>query len=139
MRFLYRMEGIAGTSKEESGAIGNSKSETNPGGQFKCHICSLDEKYDYFGSEPPFAKHLIYQEKCYIKRDPFSALNKGEVLPLGGDCSFCKSQVCMNCSLFYTKRLCAVCCNKVKNNLPQPMHTRIKKISENLYSKEKDS
>lgn len=96
---------------------------------FACSFCTLNEKYDYKGKEPPFQKYLIYLEECYIMRDPFTPLKQREALVLGSDCYFCKKPTCMDCSLFYTKRFCKNCALANIQELPKQLHKKIKQFS----------
>ncbi|XP_033217075.1 cysteine-rich DPF motif domain-containing protein 1 [Belonocnema kinseyi] len=136
------MEGVPGSSKmqpeifhkkpeesreERKRAKGESKSETR--GTFACGFCPLNEHFDYKGTKPPFARQLLYLEDCYIMKDPFSPLNQGETLVLGADCSFCKTAVCLGCSIFYTKRFCKKCALAHIKDLPKQLHKKIIDLS----------
>lgn len=95
---------------------------------FKCSYCSLEERYDFKGTKPPFARQLNYLEDCYVMKDPFSLPNKGEVLVLGADCDFCKKTVCLGCSIYFGKRFCLKCASSNTQNLPSQMHSKIKNL-----------
>ncbi|KAJ8672976.1 hypothetical protein QAD02_004237 [Eretmocerus hayati] len=97
----------------------------DPGGVWKCCHCRLEEHYDYKGNKPPFAKHLSFSEDCYIMKDPFSSLNRGEILILGGDCSICNRSVCLECSLFYAKRFCKACAFENSRYFPSEVQKKI--------------
>lgn len=98
---------------------------------WKCSSCPLEEKYDYKGKNPPFAKHLIFSEECYIMKDPFSPPNRGEVLVLGGDCKICNNPVCIECSIYLNNRFCNKCAMKNIKSFPLETHKRIKKLNSN--------
>lgn len=112
--------------KEEKKKLFSKREERET---FVCCFCKLSEKYDYKGRQPPFQRHLIYQEDCYIMRDPFSPLNQKEALILGGDCCLCKKSTCMDCSIFYTKRFCKICALNNIHDLPSQLHKKIKQFS----------
>ncbi|XP_011306550.1 cysteine-rich DPF motif domain-containing protein 1, partial [Fopius arisanus] len=99
--------------------------DDGPGGKFKCFRCSLEERFDYKGTKPPFSRAIVYLEECYIMKDPFTPPNKGQVLVLGGDCSICGQSVCLSCSIFYAKRFCKECANN-NDNLPKQLQSKIK-------------
>ena len=136
------MEGVAGSSKIQTSIFDSNSEESREerkhskegtksqtGGIFTCNFCSLNEYFDYKGTKPPFARQLLFLEDCYIMKDPFSPLNKGETLVLGADCSFCKRPVCLGCSIFYTKRFCKDCALENIKNLPSQLHKKIMDLS----------
>ena len=128
------MEAIASTSKISIETLESNQEElketkSEPGGTFACNFCGLKEHFDFKGSKPPFARQLLFLEECYIMKDPFSPLNKGETLVLGADCNFCQKSVCLDCSIFYTKRFCKNCALQNINQLPVQLHKRIKELS----------
>lgn len=126
------MEAILNTSTDASTPADHSKPSTSQdvkekiGGIFTCSYCSLEEKFDYKGAKPPFARQLVYLEDCYIMKDPFSLPNKGEVLVLGADCSVCNKPVCLGCSIFFAKRFCSKCATDNIQYLPPQLHAKIK-------------
>ncbi|CAD6236304.1 GSCOCG00008111001-RA-CDS, partial [Cotesia congregata] len=103
----------------------NVETKQDLGGIFKCEFCSLIEKYNYKGRKPPFARDILYEEDCYVMKDPFSLLNGGETLVIGSDCSICNKTVCLGCSIFYSKRFCQECATN--NELYLPHQLQIKK------------
>lgn len=127
----------AGTSKDAISMIGAAKNASHgPIGNFTCQLCRLKEKYDYVGTKPPFARPVTFLEDCYIMRDPFSAVNRGQVLILGAHCHYCEIAVCMDCSMFYVNRICAKClCNK-KSEFPSNLQGKINKLV-NSYCEKK--
>ena len=129
---------IAGTSADVPSTLLNSSLENvditkdkkkDLGGTWKCYVCNLEEHYDYKGNKPNFAKHLSFLEDCYIMKDPFSSPNKGEILILGADCTICKSSVCMDCSIFYTKRFCKICALHNVQHFPDKLKNKISSFS----------
>lgn len=104
---------------------GNLRTNKYHGGIFECSICALEERYDYKGAKPPFARAIAYSEDCYIAKDPFSLPNKGEVLVLGADCSVCQKPICLGCSLFYVKRFCRSCAIENISRLPNQLQSKI--------------
>lgn len=100
-------------------------------GTWKCFCCNLEEYYNYKGCKPPFAKHLLFTEDCYIMKDPFSPPGKGEILVLGADCSICNKTVCMECSFYYTKRFCKKCALKNIKNFPIMFEKKILQFENN--------
>lgn len=143
MDIILRMDGVASTSKyernEDEKKISKYVKSEVPSKQnnreerktFACSFCTLNEKYDYRGTKPPFQKHVIYLEECYVMKDPFTALNQREALVLGGDCYFCKKSVCLDCSIFYTKRFCKICALDNIQDLPLQLHKKIKQLASN--------
>lgn len=111
------------TNVEDS--ISTKDKKKDSGGIWKCFCCSLEERYNFKGTKPPFAKHLYFSEDCYIMKDPFSPPNRGEILVLGADCSICGNPVCMECSLFYAKRFCKVCALKNIEHFPLKLQSKI--------------
>jgi hypothetical protein len=107
------------STNEQSNLISNIK-------MFKCCICKLFTKYDYFGTRP-VERHVLNRldkdnlseeeqreklkllesiknkkesivllEKCYVCDDPFSNLKSYNYLVLGGTCFTCSQMVCMS-------------------------------------------
>ncbi|NXA70524.1 CDPF1 protein, partial [Mohoua ochrocephala] len=52
-------------------------------------------------------------EEAYVMKYPFTP-DKDKFLIVGSRCSLCSRAVCVDCSLFYSKRFCLPC---VKENL----------------------
>jgi len=104
--------------------------------QFQCSLCGLCEMCHYFGSKPPFVKKCLeFREDCYVMLDPFSPYNPKKAnnfLVLGAECSSCNSTVCVECSIFFTKRFCIKCAQYDINEFPQDVQSRIVKIAETL-------
>ncbi|XP_076283044.1 cysteine-rich DPF motif domain-containing protein 1-like [Lasioglossum baleicum] len=129
------MESVASTSVSQPGvsepqgssSSSHEKKETTSS-VFKCSYCSLQERFDFKGVKPPFARQITYSEECYIMKDPFCLPNKGEVLVLGADCNFCKKPVCLGCSIYFGKRLCSKCANSNINNFPSQLHLKVKNL-----------
>jgi hypothetical protein len=96
---------------------------------FTCADCGLSEDADYYGRKPYFCRTIVFHEDSYICRDPFSpqASNNTNFLLLGSNCSVCKEMTCQECSVFYTKRLCAKCAISASQYLPQQL--KINKVN----------
>ncbi|XP_017790802.1 PREDICTED: cysteine-rich DPF motif domain-containing protein 1, partial [Habropoda laboriosa] len=130
------MECIASTSTDEERTIQHSQGITSTvkdtkettTGLFRCSYCLLEERFDFKGIKPPFARQLNYLEECYVMKDPFSLPNKGEVLVLGADCQFCKKPVCLGCSVYFGRRFCVKCASNNIQNLPSQLHPKIKSL-----------
>lgn len=136
------MESIASTSTDDPCISENNhritstiqESKQTTGGIFTCCHCSLQERFDFKGIKPPFARQLTYMEECYIMKDPFSLPNKGEVLVLGADCNFCKKPACLGCSIYFGKRFCLKCASDNICNLPSQLQPKIKSLIKNINS-----
>lgn len=133
------MESVASTSVNEVEIVDRNKgilstnreSKEVTGGVFTCSYCSLQERFDFKGAKPPFARQITYSEECYVMKDPFSLPNKGEVLVLGGDCNFCNKPVCLGCSIYFGKRFCSKCASSNINHLPSQLHAKVKNLIKN--------
>lgn len=103
----------------------NSAKET-----FSCEACGLSAKFDYYGKQPPFVHHFSVTEDAYIMKDPF--VDGKRCIILGAHCSMCNKSVCVSndCSIFYSKRLCATCVEKHLYDLPKEIQKEIAKKSE---------
>ena len=99
--------------------------------QFECSICGLAELCQYFGDKPPFTKHLLeFEEDVYVMIDPFKARQSrynSDYLVLGGACSACRVDACMECSVYFTKRFCIKCAEFNINEFPKDMQGKIVK------------
>ncbi|KZC06256.1 UPF0595 protein C22orf40 like protein [Dufourea novaeangliae] len=130
------MESIPSTSVSQTGSNEPSHGSTSTGhepkestsGVFTCSYCSLQERFDFKGVKPPFARQITYLEECYVMKDPFSIPNKGEVLVLGADCSVCNKPVCLGCSIYFGKRFCSKCASNNIHYLPSQLHTKVKNL-----------
>ena len=102
--------------------------------QFQCSNCGLCEMCHYFGTSPPFIKKsLEFSEECYVMLDPFSPYNPktaNNFIVLGSECSVCRCTVCVECSIFFTKRICIKCAQFHINEFPQEVQNKIIKISD---------
>ena len=110
--------------------------------QFQCDLCGLCEMCQYYGTSPPFVKNLLeFTEACYVMIDPFTP-HQGKFannfLVLGGDCDVCKVTVCVECSIFFTKRFCVKCAQFNINEFPQDVQSRLVKLADN-FAKQKNS
>ena len=102
--------------------------------KFSCYKCGLQEVCHYFGRKPPFvAKQIEFAEDAFIMRDPFSPREVGRAnfLQIGGKCSKCTKNVCVECSIFYFKRLCIECCAEYLSEFPSEIGLKIQKKIEN--------
>lgn len=96
---------------------------------FTCTSCGLSENYDYKGKQPPFSKLINFTNDCYVMKDPFSPLNKGQFLILGSDCELCCKPYCQSteCSLFYVKFYCYTCAKQNIQKFPVQVQSRLLK------------
>lgn len=104
---------------------------------FKCDNCSLNERCDYFGTNPPFAKKIYFSEKCYVMKDPFSPApshltnksNSEYFIVIGSHCSICNNLVCKGteCSFYYSKTFCLSCAKNNLKEFPLEIQTKIRK------------
>jgi len=105
---------------------------------FQCFNCGLSEMCQFKGKDPPFVKKLVeFKEDCFVMVDPFSPRQtKGgsNFLVLGGRCSQCDRDVCVGCSIFYTRRFCVKCATFNINEFPSDVQKRIVKLAENVAS-----
>lgn len=136
------MESIASTSMDQPAVVEHNhgiipsvrESKEIAAGVFTCTYCLLQERFDFKGAKPPFARQIIYSEDCYVMKDPFSLPNRGEVLVLGGDCNFCNKPVCLACSIYFGKRFCLKCALSNIHHLPPQLHQKIKNLIKNTNS-----
>jgi len=113
--------------------------------EFQCKVCGLEEMCHYYGNKPKFTKNLVeFKEDAYVMVDPFSAQERRfgtNFLQLGGNCAHCKISVCVECSIFYSRRFCLTCSLFYCNEFPSEVQTRINKLAatrEKEASKNKD-
>lgn len=107
---------------------------------FTCSVCGQSEKCHYLGTEPPFCKAFIqFHEQCFVIIDPFTPRQFRGVsnfLVLGGFCSYCKEEVCVECSIYFTKRFCIKCSQFNINEFPKEVQGKIvKKVATDSSSK----
>ena len=119
-----KSESLADETKTTSTNL--SSSSTHNIKMFKCHMCNLYTKYDYYGTRP-VERHLLNRldkeqltdeelkekaklidsiknkkesiallEKCYVCDDPFSTVKSSSYLVLGANCFTCKLMTCMS-------------------------------------------
>ena len=104
--------------------------------QFECSLCGLCEMCHYFGSSPPFVKNCLeLTEECFVMLDPFSAYNPktaNRFIVLGAACSGCGLTVCVECSIYFTRRFCVKCAQFHINEFPQDVQSRIVKVAESV-------
>ncbi|XP_055678503.1 cysteine-rich DPF motif domain-containing protein 1 [Lutzomyia longipalpis] len=104
---------------------------------FCCSLCSMSEKCDYVGKNPPFARKIQLIEDSYIMIDPFSPppidsrkqSSAERYLVLGAECSVCQRVVCRGteCSFFYTATFCTECVREKLREFPLEVQTKIRK------------
>ena len=97
---------------------------------FCCYKCGLQETCQYFGCKPPFVKNQVrFAEDSFVMRDPFSPREAGRAhfLLIGGKCGKCKKTVCIECSIFYSKRFCYDCCSQYLSEFPPEIGTKVQK------------
>ena len=113
---------------------------------FKCSMCNLFARYDYFGTKPlerhatttsktvqqnPKKETIILIEPAYVCDDPFSELKSNNYLILGAKCNICNKMTCVSseCSVFYfKKRFCFKCAAQCdQNEFPSEIQIEIKK------------
>ena len=110
--------------------------------QFQCELCGLCEMCQYKGTAPPFVKNLLeFTESCYVMVDPFTARQSrfgNNFLVLGGECDSCHVTVCVECSIYFTKRFCVKCAQFNINEFPKDVQSRIVKLADN-FAKQKSN
>lgn len=98
---------------------------------FQCSTCSLKEKFDYFGDQPPKMKRFRYAEHCYLMVDPFVPPNRGEYLVLGAHCVMCNRTVCRDtcCSFYFGGTHCIKCAKANIAQFPKVVQEKLNKIN----------
>jgi len=100
--------------------------------EFTCYLCGLSEKCQYYGRKPKFVKNrAVFKDDSYVMVDPFQSrdLRTGTgFLLLGGNCGHCEHPVCIDCSVFYSRRYCVKCAEFYCNEFPAEMQPRIRKL-----------
>jgi len=109
--------------------------------QFECSLCGLCEMCQYFGQKPPFTKsRLEFDEDVFVMIDPFKPRQSrfaSDFLVLGGTCLACKLEVCLDCSIYFTKRFCIKCAQFNINEFPKDIQSRIVRQAGILAAKDK--
>lgn len=123
--------------KQESNPTKDEKTkevnEAPPKIDFVCSACLMNEKCDYKGRNPHFARKINLTEECFVMKDPFSppvGTNPGEnFLIIGADCSCCGKIVCrgFECSFFYYQTFCLDCVRIKIKKFPIEIQSKIKK------------
>ena len=140
-------------SKHESGSDNNKPLEdSHEGGnnrrkveedelvQFKCSSCHLNEVCHFLGKTlPSHKKRVTFKEDTFVMRDPFTprvvaahSANRSpwsgcNLLVIGGFCTICQSSVCVDCSMFYTRRYCLDCAANHIREFPADVGAKIQK------------
>lgn len=98
---------------------------------FKCTQCFLEEKCDYFGDDPSFARCYKLLERSYVMKDPFSDPKFGNFIIIGSPCIKCNSTVCkdINCSFYYNGTYCLQCAKSYCHTFPVVLQEKINKMS----------
>ena len=99
---------------------------------FSCVKCQLSENCHYFGKTPPFVKkQLKFHEDTFVMLDPFSPRQAGRAnfLIIGGICSICQQNVCVDCSIFYGRRFCDNCAYSHFDEFPTEVQMKLRKKS----------
>jgi len=97
---------------------------------FKCAVCGLNEVCHYYGRNPPFARRTVeFVEDSFVMMDPFAPREKGRpnFLLIGGKCQHCGNSVCVDCSIFYAKRMCKECARLHIDELPSEVQAKLTK------------
>ncbi|KAF2901387.1 hypothetical protein ILUMI_04798 [Ignelater luminosus] len=97
---------------------------------FKCCVCILNEKYEYFGKSPPWVRDYKLEEDAYIIEDPFLPPKRGEFLILGAHCVKCGLAVCKdtNCSFYYIGTYCIKCAKQCSKEFPNAVQEKLNRI-----------
>lgn len=97
---------------------------------FHCYNCQLKEKYEYFGSNPPFFKKYLLLEDAFVIEDPFLPPKQGEILILGAHCIKCRNSVCKdtNCSMYYEGTYCIKCAKLNIKSFPLSVQEKLNRI-----------
>ncbi|KAF5271111.1 hypothetical protein FQA39_LY08249 [Lamprigera yunnana] len=97
---------------------------------FQCSICSLKEKYEYFGKSPEFVYSYKLKEDSYIIEDPFLPPRNREYLVLGSHCIKCTRPVCKdsNCSFYFDATYCIRCAKGTEEKFPKPLREKLNRI-----------
>ena len=109
-----------------------SVAESDPLNEFVCSICDLVAPYEHFSNLPPkrASKKIKFREECYSVMDPFRPPNQRLPLVVGGKCSECERDVCMACSLYYSRRFCVKCVRKYREEFPKELSKEIGKLDD---------
>ena len=111
--------------------------------QFCCARCGLSEMCQYHGRKPQFVRNgLEFSEDCYVMLDPFTPYRSkapNNFLVLGSDCAGCGETVCVECSLYFTKRICMQCAQFNINEFPSEVQKRVVRLTESAAKQNKAS
>ncbi|XP_014438071.1 cysteine-rich DPF motif domain-containing protein 1 isoform X4 [Tupaia chinensis] len=92
-------------------------------GVFECQLCALTAPYSYKGQKPPNTQSVVLLEDSYVMKDPFTP-DKDGFLVLGSRCSLCSR---LECSLFYSRRLCLPCVQENISAFPREIRQDLEK------------
>ena len=85
-------------------------------------------------------KSLEFSEDCYVMLDPFSPYSlksANSFIVLGAECSECRTTVCVECSIYFTRRFCVNCAQYNINEFPSDVQSRIVKVAESVGKQDK--
>lgn len=108
----------------------SSKDYSDEDKKFQCFSCTFQQKYEYFGRNPPETSKYILLEDAYVMENPFLPPKQGKFIILGAHCVKCKKAVCKNanCSVFYEGTYCIKCAKAQLEIFPVSVREKIKKI-----------
>lgn len=98
---------------------------------FHCSNCSLNEKYEYFGKNPPYTKIYQLSEEAFCIEDPFVPPKQGQFIVLGAHCIKCNKTVCKDthCSFYFGGTYCIKCAKKHAEHFPNLVKEKLNKIA----------
>lgn len=98
---------------------------------FQCSICLLKEKYEYFGTNPPYTKIYKLLEDSYCIEDPFVPPKQGQFIVLGAHCIKCRNSVCKdtNCSFYFGGTYCIKCAKCHAGTFPEVVREKLNRIA----------
>ena len=85
-------------------------------------------------------KSLEFSEDIYVMLDPFSPYSPksaNSFIVLGAECSECRTTVCVECSIYFTRRFCVNCAQYNINDFPSDVQSRIVKVAESVGKQDK--
>ncbi|KAI4467096.1 cysteine-rich pdf motif domain-containing protein 1 [Holotrichia oblita] len=129
-----KQEQLEETASETNIKIEDDKTQPKPEivklPSFQCAICQLNEKYDYFGMNPPYMRHYLLLEDSYTIEDPFLPPKQGEFIILGANCIKCRKSVCKDqeCSIYFDGTICLKCAKDCMSIFPTALQDKINKI-----------
>lgn len=106
------------------------ENEKKPPQYFQCSYCPLNEKFEYFGDDPSFAKAYKLLENSYVIEDPFLPPKQGQFIILGAHCIKCNKTVCKdsNCSFYFDGTYCIKCAKYSSKTFPHVVQEKLNRI-----------